>query len=259
MRVFLFGGLFGFVCSWAMRNAFNTVHPTFIKYSSSKFNSILALIGSIFCFVLFPLLSQQRTFVNVALPIYNYMKFACTVNVVLAMTASVIASTVVSMMFSLKIGMKDFIHSTIAGGIAIGSSSNIITNPAAALTVGVIAGIVQVLWNRLIDRCVNELSIIDSLSGLGLFALSGFQGGVWTAIFSGTQSSDSTKSFFYANQDGSPTNFSMYLHSAGEQIGALFMTMGIAAIAGGLTGGILYCINKTSAGQQFNDSTYWKI
>lgn len=65
MRVFLFGGLFGFVCSWAMRNMGNTVHPTFIKYTSSRFNSTLAVLGSIFCFVLFPLLAQQTTFTNV--------------------------------------------------------------------------------------------------------------------------------------------------------------------------------------------------
>ena len=42
------------------------------------------------------------------------MKFACTMNVVLSMTASVIVSTVVSLMFELKIGMKDFIFSSIA-------------------------------------------------------------------------------------------------------------------------------------------------
>ena len=51
----------------------------------------------------------------------------------------------------------------------------------------------------------------------------------------------------------------MYLRSAGEQIGALFMTMAIAFIGGGLTGWILYFINKNSAGEQFNDSTYWKV
>ena len=42
------------------------------------------------------------------------MKFACTVNVVLAMTASVIVSSLVSMMFGFKIGMRDFINSSIA-------------------------------------------------------------------------------------------------------------------------------------------------
>ena len=97
----------------------------------------------------------------------------------------------------------------------IGSVSNMITNPAAALIVGGIAGVAQVLWNRFIDRHVNELSIIDSLGALGLFAISGFQGGLWTAIFSAIQASDSTKSFFFANQPNSPNNFSPLTRSGG--------------------------------------------
>lgn len=50
----------------------------------------------------------------------------------------------------------------------------------------------------------------------------------------------------------------MYSRGGGVQIGALFMSMGIATIAGGITGWILYLINRNSAGFQFSDSTYWK-
>lgn len=142
--------------------------------------------------------------------------------------------------------------------MAIGASSDLITNPAAALVVGAIAGIVQVLWNRLVEKHVNQISIIDSLNCLGLFGIAGFQGGLWAAIFSGVQSNDSTKSIFLANQPNSPHNFSMYVHTGGEQIGALFMTLGIATIAGGIVGWILFFINRNAAGYQFTDSTYWK-
>lgn len=207
MRVFVFGGFFGFILSWAMRNNLNTIHPTYIKYSSSKFNSILALIGSIFCFILFPLLSQQRTFTNSELPIYNFMKFACTINVILSMTSSIITSVIVSLFFELKIGIKDLIFASIAGGIAIGASSDLITNPAGSLVIGILAGIVQVLWNRFIDKYINQTSIIDSLSCLGLFGISGFQGGVWSAIYAGIQGNDSLKSVFLDNKDNSPNNF----------------------------------------------------
>jgi ammonium transporter Rh len=199
MRVFVFGGFFGFVCSWAMRNHANTIHPTYIKYSSSKFNSILALIGTVFCFVLFPLISQQRNFTNVEIPIYNFMKFACTINVVFAMTSSIITSTLVSLFFDLKIGIKDFIFASIAGGIAIGASSDLITNLAGTLVIGIIAGIVQVLWNRLLDKYINQISIIDSLSSLGLFGIAGVQGGIWSAIYAGVQGNDSLKSIFLDN------------------------------------------------------------
>lgn len=51
----------------------------------------------------------------------------------------------------------------------------------------------------------------------------------------------------------------MYSRGGGVQLGALFMSMGIGIIAGGITGWILYFINKNSAGFQFSDSTYWKI
>lgn len=37
------------------------------------------------------------------------------------------------------------------------------------------------------------------------------------------------------------------------------MTAGIAIVAGGITGWILHFINKTSIGEQFADSTYWKV
>jgi hypothetical protein len=51
----------------------------------------------------------------------------------------------------------------------------------------------------------------------------------------------------------------MYSRGGGVQLGALFMSIGIAIIAGGITGWILYFINKNAAGFQFSDSTYWKI
>ena len=114
MRVFVFGAFFGFVASWAMRNPRNAVHASYVKYTSSKFNATLALIGSIFCFVLFPTLTQQRNFTNAETPIYNFMKFACTINSILSMTGSILTATLVSLFFDLKLGIKDFIFSSIA-------------------------------------------------------------------------------------------------------------------------------------------------
>lgn len=67
-------------------------------------------------------------------------QWACVANTVLALIASCIASFVASAYYDGKFNMVHVQNATLAGGVAIGSSANLRLPPAAALTVGALAG-----------------------------------------------------------------------------------------------------------------------
>lgn len=136
------------------------------------------------------------------------------------------------------------------------SSASIITNTAGAMTVGIVAGFLQVLYLAKLDRLVNKRAVIDSCGGLGMFVFAGIQGGFWSAIFMDFQVRwSSTKSILLDSAKG----YSLPLSTGGLQIAALFMTIAIAAGVGAVIGLIFKFSNKNSDEDQYNDGAYWTI
>jgi hypothetical protein len=61
------------------------------------------------------------------------------------MAASLIGSSMVSMLINEQIIIRDLVHAPIAGGIVVGSASFFIANPVYALVAGFAAGVLQAL------------------------------------------------------------------------------------------------------------------
>jgi ammonium transporter Rh len=62
----------------------------------------------------------------------------CNTN--LSIAAGCIGASLLSRIYNGKLEMTIVMNATLAGGVAIGTASDIITNPAAAMWVGFIAG-----------------------------------------------------------------------------------------------------------------------
>jgi len=65
------------------------------------------------------------------------------INTTLSLVGSAFATMVCSYYFRGKFEMEDLQNATLAGGVAIGSSSDLVIKPYAALLIGTIAGIVS--------------------------------------------------------------------------------------------------------------------
>lgn len=116
MTIFTFGGCLGFFVSLVMTNSRNAVTQGHERYKTSKLHAVLALLGTMFVWALFPALAQQGTvYTSTTDPlVYNAIKFAVGLNCVYALTGSVLTSIASSLMFRNKISVRDVIQGSIA-------------------------------------------------------------------------------------------------------------------------------------------------
>lgn len=90
------------------------------RYKTSKLHAVLALVGTMFIWALFPALAQQRTiYSSTGTLVYNAMKFATGLNVIYALTGSVITAIATSLMFRDKLSVRDVIQGSIAVRISL--------------------------------------------------------------------------------------------------------------------------------------------
>jgi ammonium transporter Rh len=135
MTIHMFGAIFGLSISYALGP------PTSVAAAEpDKVSDILALIGTTILWVFWP------SFVGATETGTPLNEMRCVGNTVLAL----LASTLVSFYLSAKLthGKLDPVHianSTLAGGVAIGSSGRLNIGPGGAIVMGIAAGSASVL------------------------------------------------------------------------------------------------------------------
>jgi len=72
-------------------------------------------------------------------------KHRCVINTVLSLTGSALTTFAMSIKLRGKFSMEDLQNATLAGGVAVGSSSDLVMGPWFAILVGIAAGFVSTL------------------------------------------------------------------------------------------------------------------
>lgn len=86
--------------------------------------------------------------------------------------------------------MEDIQNATLAGGVAVGSSSDLVVGPWASLLIGMVAGLVSTVgFARLKGYLWNKIGLHDSCGVLNLHGLPGIIGAIGGAI-SATQATE---------------------------------------------------------------------
>ena len=253
MYVHLFGALFGVACSFAyMKKAEVTKLDKDGKNASSRTTDTFAMVGTIFLFMFWPSF-------NGALAVGS-PRTRVVINTVLAICASTTSAFLMS--YVLRGGyfsMVDIQNATLAGGVAVGSSSDLVVDAWPSLLVGTIAGFVSVFGYVYLSPALESAGLHDTCGVLNLHGIPGMIGGISGAI-SAASAGESVYGgdiglVFPARSSGRSAS-----HQGAMQTACLFTTIGIA-IAGGLVTGIVlkFIPNPGDARYEvFEDKRYWE-
>ena len=248
MVVHSFGAFFGLALSWVLYKESSKNH----KENKPVYHSnLFAFIGCVFLWMYWPSF-------NGALATGN-SKHRVVVNTVLSLTGSCISTFIASQVLrGGRLEMEDILNASLAGGVAVGSSSDLVIGPWGALMVGSIGGLVSTFgYNVLQHKLEENFNILDTCGVNNLHGMPGIIGGLGGVISSLTASNsvygDNIVDIFpaRAGDDG---------RSAEEQ--ALYQFLGIIitlamAITGGLITGLVIKKLENPNRKEFTDREDW--
>ena len=156
MYVHTFGAYFGLAVSYILTNKDNIKKIKSDKNAPNYFSDIFAMIGTIFLWMYWPSF-------NGALADGN-SQHRVVINTVLSLTNSCIISFTLSKILrpNHKFDMVDIQNATLAGGVAVGSSADLVIAPWGALVIGLVSGFVSIIGYIYIQPKLEEYDIFDT-------------------------------------------------------------------------------------------------
>lgn len=182
MVIHAFGAFFGLAVSWMIGNpAEGKASPAYTKWSST-----LAMVGTIFLWIYWPSF-------NAAVATLPGAQYRVVINTVLSISASCVAAFYTSRLFrpGKKFDFEELQNATLAGGVAVGSSADLVIRPWGALVVGNVAGLLSALGFIFLPPVMARLKIHDTCGVLYLHGMPGILGGIAGAISAATASASS--------------------------------------------------------------------
>jgi len=105
------------------------------------------------------------------------------VNTVLAISASGITSCGVSRLILQRLDMEVVLNATLAGGVAIGTSSDLTVTGGTAMAIGALSGIVSALgFLKLNEFLQRKINLHDTCGVHNLHGIPGIMGAIFGAI-----------------------------------------------------------------------------
>eukprot|EP00899_Mesostigma_viride_P011723 jgi/Mesvir1/20551/Mv21740-RA.2 len=180
-----FGAYFGLAAAWVLGRAHEAGeevmtprHGSHVKDKASVYHSdLFAMIGTLFLWMFWPSFNSvlaggeaaQRTIINT----------------LLSLTGSCIAAFWASYIFrgENRFCMEDIQNATLAGGVAAGTSANMVIFPFGAILIGTLAGTISVLgYTQLSPVLDKSAGIADTCGVHNLHGLPGVMGGIAGAV-----------------------------------------------------------------------------
>ncbi|XP_058956016.2 ammonium transporter Rh type B-B [Pocillopora verrucosa] len=274
-----FGAYFGLALSRVLYNEDSLDSP---KEASDYQSDIFAMIGTVFLWLFWP------SFNAALLPPDYVAQQRSIINTYFSLTAACVTTFVLSPMFQRsggkwRLSMVHVQNATLAGGVAVGTVSNMAINPFGALLIGSCAGALSTVGYVYISPLLTSFTKIHDTCGVNnLHGMPGIFGGIAGAIVSAsadfqTYGYDGLFSVWSARAPKMNTTEYWEMRNmgvkfnvgdqrtasvqAGYQIAGLVATIGVAIIGGIVTGMIVngsFCDTPTQE-QMYDDGDYWEI
>jgi len=216
-------------------------------------SDLFAMVGTIFLFVFWP------SFNAAMCPNNNFSKERVILNTVLAISASCMMAFSCSRLFGnrSKFSMVHVQNATLAGGVAVGTSSDLILSPYTAVMIGMIAGTLSTYGYVFISPWLQRNGLRDTCGIHNLHGMPGLLGG-FASIFTA-----------WLHRDSEYGNVGMIIPARGDgrggstqggfQFAALFVTLFLAVISGLIVGRLLVVPWFAQETNAYCDEPYWLV
>eukprot|EP00756_Hemistasia_phaeocysticola_P028798 Hpha_TRINITY_DN16193_c2_g4::TRINITY_DN16193_c2_g4_i1::g.3715::m.3715/K06580/SLC42A, RHAG, RHBG, RHCG, CD241; ammonium transporter Rh len=255
MFVHAFGGFFGVGAALVLSRGHKNKRAE-ENAATTKYTDVFAMIGTVFLWMYWPSFNGALA--------EGTARHRVVINTVLALVGSCVTAYCCSFIFRGKrrFNMVDIQNATLAGGVTMGTSADIIVDPFAALLVGVAAGLLSTSgYNHILPALERTIGLHDTCGVLCLHALPGLLGGIIGCI---TTSAADKETYGYDVTTVFPARGNDE-RSAGTQASyqaaAAFTTFGISLLSGYVSGWIVRKMDPIldPPGQYpFEDSLYWE-
>lgn len=168
-----------------------------------------------------------------------------------AISACVVTSLALSAIINGRIRIKDLMYGVFAGAAIIGTSAPLIYSPTTAIVLGMIAGLLQPLFN-IIEEKMAHRKVYFSTNVPFVFAVQGLLGSLAAGVIRAIR--DNTAVFDYSLN---PLPFQWDV--AGEFFRACFISFGIALGAGVVVGLFVFLVSAQENWDFFEDRAYWIV
>jgi ammonium transporter Rh len=234
--------------------------------TSNYLSNMFAFIGSIFLWLFFPSFNvaniQMKEFSSIYTDtglgyISENMRYRGIINTYLSMMGSVLSAFIVSPLFYKgKMKIEHILHASYVGGIIIGGCCTICSSAWAAVVIGIVGSTVTIIFLWKIKKLLHSVKFQDTIGVLAIFAIPGFLGGITTAIFAGNFDNNNAWNDGSLNAIFGRSNNKTGIY-AGLQIAGIFISLGIAAFSGLITGLLARVMVCTKNRYYFVDSEYF--
>ena len=214
-----------------------------------NYNSqLIAMVGTIFLWMFWPSFNgalagaaqQQRVIVNT----------------VMAISASCITACGISRLWLQRLDMEVVLNATLAGGVAIGSASDLIVTGGVAMLIGSFAGIVSAVGFLKLSAFLREkISLHDTCGVHNLHGMPGIMGGIIGALSASLSDSSFENEAAIAATFPKIAEGRTTAEQGWIQLLALGITLGIAIFGGIITGFLASRCGKLE--ELFEDSEHF--
>ncbi|CAI9737590.1 ammonium transporter Rh type A-like [Octopus vulgaris] len=273
MFVHAFGAYFGLAVS---RVLYNPEVEESKKEGAVYHSDIFAMIGTVFLWLFWPSF-------NSALALGDDRERAL-INTYYALAACCVVSFAVSSLLD-KRSRLDMVHiqnATLAGGVAVGTSADLMIQPYGAIIIGSVAGLVSTFGYKYITPFLSsKLKTHDTCGVNNLHGMPALIAGIAGAVAAAIATEDTYGLSLYEHfpfrlpasngtefiRIGSSMSIELgagrsAIEQGGYQMLALVITLAIAVVGGALTGVILKFVpvlDQPHDDNLFDDKKYWHI
>lgn len=104
-------------------------------------------------------------------------------NTVLAISASAVSACAISRIMKQKLDMEVVLNATLAGGVSVGSSSDLVVGGGTAMAIGAFSGIISAFGFLYLSTFLQKkISLHDTCGVHNLHGMPGVLGGIFGAI-----------------------------------------------------------------------------
>jgi len=229
MTIHAFGAYFGLTISLVIGKKIAPVTKPEADYNSN----IFAMIGTLFLWLFWPS--------------FNFGVFATTqfeqnqivTNTLLSLVGSCLSTFTCSAIFGHKFEMEDILNATLAGGVAIGSSTALLYYPGVALVIGIIAGAISTLGFKFLASILQKkIGLNDTCGVHNLHGIPGALGGFISAIIVASYNTgyDPNIASKYGPANIFASVHGTFLHQGGLQIAGTVTSIALGIVFGLIAG-----------------------